>query len=249
MQTGSLEAPARPRRRAALGAAGVLAAGVLAFLLAERPAPAPRPPPLLHVRLGPCEPDELWEPEAATPADGALHYALLDSLSARARAELASGKIDRALLTLHEALAEFPRHPDALAALARHHIAVRDRPKLRSVLRALEIVQPGSPALASLQAEAALLDGDAETARRLLQPLLDSGAPIDARARLLAAALAFEAGDLDASRRLFDAVDSRQLDLPDATGAWLRLGAALAAPASGISPAAPASGPSQAPAR
>lgn len=99
------------------------------------------------------------------------------------------GKVDRALLLYLGSLERWGRHPTILAASARDSLLTHDSPKFRSTLQQLEAVEPESAELRLLSAEQNLLDGEAPQARGKLETLLNAGAPIEGRARLLLAML------------------------------------------------------------
>jgi hypothetical protein len=224
MATNAAASLIRGRLSAALFVAAAL--GLLAgaaWTLRTRPAPRPR----LEVRLEPLRGVELWSATSATPMASKIRFRGLDAQLEAAHESLVGGLPDHALLQYEAALQRWGEHPLVLAGLGRLFLALRDRPKLKAVLRRLEQLEPGLPELRLLRAELELLEGHNDSSEALLVDLKDSGPPVQARARLLLAALRFERGEIVEARRLAESVAETELDLPDSRTAYKRLIAAL----------------------
>lgn len=207
-----------------------VASVVIVSLLARGPHPA-APVPIVEASLEPFSPLELWAARGGSVRASAFRYFELDKSLARAMSELQAGQPDRALLSHLDTLARWGPHPQALAALGRFYMALRDRPKLRQVLASLSAVEPQFPPLRLLRAEELLLDGDRAAARRELESLRHAGYPVQGRARLLLATLEHEAGRTAQSRELVGSVSEEDLDLPDSREALRRLELNLVNPA------------------
>jgi tetratricopeptide repeat protein len=186
--------------------------------------------PGVEASLGTFSSKELWQPAALPPRASSLHFEKLEEALAQALQDLQSGKIDRALLEYLGAVSSWQEHPAALAGLARFYLVQRDWGKFRHALDELERVDASYPALRLLRAELAMNEGNPARARPLLESIQSAGPPVQARARLLLAAIALQQHQTELARSLVDSVDRTELMLVDSQEAYDRLVVAVGKP-------------------